>query len=46
MSWVKTVSKSDDSVLIKFDSISLLVKNINEIFLKKVFEFKKSNLKI
>lgn len=38
--------KSDDSVLIKFDSISLLVKNINEIFFKKVFEFKKNNLKI
>ena len=31
-------SKSDDSVLIKFDSISLIAKNIKDIFYKKVFE--------
>ena len=32
--------------MIKFDSISLLLRNTNEIFQKKVFEFKKENLKI
>ena len=43
---VQTLIKSNDSVLIKFDTSSLLVKNTDEIFQKKVFEFKKENLKI
>ena len=34
---MQTLSKSDGSVLIKFDSIGLLLKNINEIFQKNVF---------
>ena len=33
--------KSDDSVLIKFNSISQLVKNFNEKYPKKNFQFKK-----
>ena len=33
---MQALRKSDDSVLIKFDSISLLVKNIKEIFQKKL----------
>ena len=43
---MQALSKSDNSVLIKFDSVSLLAKNINEIFQNKVFELKKENLKI
>ena len=34
---MQTLSKSDESVLIKFDSISELLKSINEIFQKNVF---------
>lgn len=34
---MQTLSKSDGSVLIKFDSIGLLLKDINEIFQKNVF---------
>ena len=39
-------SKSDDIFLIKFDSISLYVKNINEMFQKNFFQFKKETLRI
>ena len=38
---VQTQSISDDSVLIKFGSISLLAKSVNEIFQKHFFNLKK-----
>ena len=38
---MQALSKSDDSVLKKFDSIGLLVKNINEIFKKNFLNLQK-----
>ena len=43
---MQVLSKSNDSVLIKFDSIGLVLKSINGTFQKKIFEFEKENLRI